>query len=237
MSPVILLTLAIAPGIFWLWFFYRRDSLEPEPRWLLLRTFWLGVLIAIPIALLQLPLATVVPSVLLFTLIAPLTEELGKYLMVRWTVYRQHDFDQPIDGMVYAAAIALGFATIENIGYLLSASQSTIILFGTTFSTTQTVLGTAIFRAVLSVPGHALWSSLWGYGLGLAKFAPPQRARRLRQTGLLLAILSHASFNGLLVAAPPAALGFLILLPLAWRMTLRRFAVALALSPSAKEKD
>lgn len=39
---MLLVTLAVAPGIFWLWYFLQRDRLRPEPRYLVRRVFFLG---------------------------------------------------------------------------------------------------------------------------------------------------------------------------------------------------
>jgi RsiW-degrading membrane proteinase PrsW (M82 family) len=212
------LVLAVAPGIFWLWFFYRKDKLEPEPKSLIIQTFLWGMVSVIPIAIVQVLIP--LPDPLGAIVVAPITEEIGKYLVVRWTVYNHPEFDEPMDGVIYAVAAALGFASLENVLYL----------FGE-YHETGSVLGIFIVRSVLSVPGHALDSSLWGFGLGMAKFAPPERRSTIIRNGLILGILLHGIFNGLLTIAPIAALGMLILVPVSWRMTNRRIMAALTGSP------
>jgi RsiW-degrading membrane proteinase PrsW (M82 family) len=234
MNILTVITLAIAPGVFWLWFFYKKDRLEPEPKHLIVKTFFWGVFLAIPVILVQLPFGIFLPEVLLFILVAPITEEYGKYLVVRWGVFKNAEFDEPIDGIIYAAAAALGFATIENVGYLLGAYFVPEDLGGEqAISASTAVLTLFVIRGLLSVPGHALWASFWGYALGVAKFSPPERAALLIRNGLLLSMLAHGLFNGLLVVFPPAALGVLILIPVCWRMTFTRIASALADSPHA----
>ena len=47
MSILQYLVIGFAPGVFWLWFFHRKDDLEPEPRWAVLRVFALGVMSAL----------------------------------------------------------------------------------------------------------------------------------------------------------------------------------------------
>ena len=65
-----------------------------------------------------------------------------------------------MDGIVYATATALGFATLENVLYALPLeSLSSLVVSGT-------------FRAILSVPAHALFAVFWGFALGIAKFRP-----------------------------------------------------------------
>lgn len=230
----IILVLAIAPGVFWLWFFYQRDTLEPEPKVLIAQTFFRGVLLAIPVLLVQAPFLFL-QELFLFVVVAPVTEEIGKYWVVRGGVYNSAEFDEPVDGIVYAAAAALGFASIENVGYLLGTYYNTFQLEGNA-SASVAVLTLFVVRSLLSVPGHALWSSLWGYALGVAKFSPPPRRQRLIRDGVMLSILFHGLFNGLLVIFPPAALGVLIAIPLGWRMTFRRIAAAIAASPHAPRK-
>lgn len=228
------LTLAIAPGLFWLWFFYKRDKLEPEPKALIARTFFLGVLVAFPVVIVQaIFLILPLPALLLYTVIAPITEEYGKYAVVRYGIFKHAEFDEPIDGIIYAAAAALGFATIENVGYLLGSYWSPEETLGAGASVSSAVLFLFVVRSLLSVPGHAIWSSLWGYALGVAKFSAPERGNPLIRKGLALAMFSHGLFNGLLLLHPLLAVGVLAVIPIGWRMVFRRIAAALATSPHA----
>ena len=100
--------------------------------------------------------------------------------------------------------------------------------FGSPVSALLTVF---VVRALLSVPGHALFSSIWGYALGWAKFPGARTAKGVVLKGLLLAMFLHAVFNGLLVIVPWAAAGMLILVPVMWRMVNRRIADSLERSP------
>ncbi|MGG6296534.1 PrsW family intramembrane metalloprotease [Leptolyngbya sp. AN02str] len=237
MNILTLLVLAIAPGLFWLWYFYRRDKLEPEPRHLVIKIFVWGVLIAIPVVIVQL-FFDWLPALMLFVVVAPVTEEYAKYWVVRHGVYNHAEFDEPMDGIVYAAAAALGFASIENVGYLLDAYfGEPAVIDGAATSTTEAVLTLFVLRSLLSVPGHALWASLSGYALGVSKFLPKAQSAGLIRKGLLLAMLSHGIFNGLLVISPWLALGLLIAVPLSWRMTSRRIRAAIASSPHAVSSD
>lgn len=73
--------------------------------------------------------------------------------MIRLFAYRRKAFDEPFDGIVYVVMVGMGFATLENIGYVL-----------------QHGMGTGILRIFLSVPAHATFAILMGDHLGLAKF-------------------------------------------------------------------
>ena len=230
MNPLAIVALAFAPGIFWLWYFYRKDKLEPEPRGLVIRMFFFGMLATIPAIILELPFKK--PELLLLVIAAPVAEELCKFLTVRWTIYKNNNFDEPMDGIVYGAATALGFASAENVFYLLGAYFSPEEIFPGA-NPDQALWTVFSVRALLSVPGHALFGAVWGYALGWAKFSEPKHGRKLVVRGLLLAIVLHGVFNFLLVQPYPAlkAVGMLILVSVMWRLTHRRIAKALAGSP------
>jgi protease PrsW len=236
MSILVLLTLAFAPGLFWLWFFYNKDKFEPEPKSFITKMFFLGILLVFPVVLIQIPL-NYLPNYLsgylpyylielIFTcIVAPTIEEFGKYLVVRWTVYRHAEFDEPIDGIIYAVAVALGFASLENVAYLVNVYNNSEA------SITEALLIVFMIRALFSVPGHGLWSSLWGYGLGIAKFSSPEVGNKAIHKGLLQAIFSHGIFNALMSVHPIAGFGALFVIPLGFRVTFRKIAKALDISP------
>jgi Predicted membrane protein len=219
MNVYALAAVAAAPAVFWLWYFYRRDRYEPEPKLLILRTFILGMLVTLPVAFIEglLPIS----DLLLAAVGAPIIEELGKYLVVRRTVYPKTEFNEPMDGVVYAASAALGFATLENILYISTAYLT---------SPLEEVLIIYALRALLSVPGHALFSSMWGYALGRAKFNPA-RGTSFVLGGFTLAVLLHGVFNFVLFSEPLVAMGVFILILVAWWAVLRLMEDALRRSP------
>jgi RsiW-degrading membrane proteinase PrsW (M82 family) len=214
-----LLILGFAPALFWLWYFYIKDRYAPEPRSWILRIFVLGMLSTIPIAFIEASIGALIPSEF-FTavVVAPIVEECGKFLVVYWFVFRRPVFDEPIDGIVYAVTAALGFAALENFVYLFAAYSETLTL----------PLELSVLRAVLSVPGHALMSSMWGYALGQTLVTPHPLARRLIWHGLALAIVLHAAFNFLVAAgAIGATVLILVLVPGMWVLVTRRIAETL----------
>ncbi|OGF56729.1 MAG: hypothetical protein A2Z21_07795 [Candidatus Fraserbacteria bacterium RBG_16_55_9] len=221
-----ILVLAFAPAVFWLLYFYRRDRLEPEPRWLIVKTFLLGMLSAIPAAVGE-ALISWVGVFVLVVAIGPAIEEYCKYFVVSRSVYRSEEFDEPMDGIIYAIAAALGFASVENVGYLFTVQQIDPSALGLTFWA----------RALLSVPGHALFSSMWGYSLGWGLLIQDPREREsFIRKGLWLAIALHGSFNLLAWLAQDfgliAAGLLLVLVSLAWRVVHQRIASALERSPN-----
>ena len=81
-------------------------------------------------------------------------EEFFKWLILLIAIYRHVEFEDAYDGILYGASVSLGFATVENIIYLLA--------FGTDI---------AFLRALLPVSSHALFGVVMGYYFGRAKFA------------------------------------------------------------------
>jgi RsiW-degrading membrane proteinase PrsW (M82 family) len=212
-----LLLLAIAPAAFWLWYFYRKDRYEPEPLSWVLLVYILGAAVTIPVALVEGVMGAFLPEFLIVVLVAPVVEELGKYLVVRKTVYESAEFDEPVDGIVYAAAAGLGFATLENVIYVFAALETSLFL----------AVGTGLVRAVLSVPGHVLFSAMWGYSLGKARFIPKEKRPGVIAAGLMLAIASHALFNLLLFDAIGFAVLVLVVVPVLWFSVQKRIDQAL----------
>jgi RsiW-degrading membrane proteinase PrsW (M82 family) len=192
-----LLLLSILPGILICLFIYFRDhKSNREPVGLLLLCFFLGVAIAVPCIFLETWLsktasiylralgATPVIHIIVqsFAVIA-LCEEGLKFLVLKKIAFPLKKFDEPMDGIVYSVFVSMGFATIENVGY--------VYMHGAT---------TAIMRMFLSVPAHAAFAVLMGYYVGMAKFNLLNR-RKLLLKGLFIAILFHGLYDTCLFLA------------------------------------
>jgi RsiW-degrading membrane proteinase PrsW (M82 family) len=213
-----LLLIAFAPGIFWLWYFYHRDRYGPEPLIWIFRVFLLGMLMTVPAALAENALSIVLPAFAISVIVAPVVEESLKFLVVRKTVYETPDFNHPIDGIVYATTASLGFATLENLGYVLLSYQTSLPL----------ALETGFLRAFLSVPAHALFSSMWGYALGHAKYRPAPERGLIILKGVLLAMVFHSVFNMLVFYDYVGmAILILVLVPVMWWIVNREIKSAL----------
>jgi RsiW-degrading membrane proteinase PrsW (M82 family) len=173
------LILAIAPGVAISSYIILKDEYNREPRKHLLISFFLGVLSIIPAMLLETPLfwtssysffnSTLGNAVKAFLLVA-LPEEIAKFIMLKTYAYRQPEFDEPFDGIVYAVMVGMGFATAENIIYVYE--------YG---------LATGVVRMFLAVPAHATFAIIMGYFMGKAKFS------QKRETYLLLVF--HGSYD------------------------------------------
>src|SRR4030042_2209104 len=193
---LILLLIALAPCLFLLWYFYHRDKYEPEPKKKIFYVFILGCFTVIPAAIFEIFLikwlnyfTTGILNVFImsFFIIAPI-EELLKFLVVIIAVYNSFEFDEVMDGIVYTVAASLGFATIENIMYVLSHGVKT-----------------GIARAFLAVPGHAFFGAVMGYYLGKAKFNKNKEVG-LIILGIILAIFAHGLYDFVLLTKTTFAL-------------------------------
>lgn len=229
---LLILLIGLAPGLFWLWFFYRRD-LEPEPIRLVAGSFLVGALVSLPAMWLQVNAAAAIRStypllseqtgsIIDVTIIAPISEEILKFLATLMILRRIKEFDEPLDGIIYGVSVALGFATVENVGYLGKAYQTNL----------GVLTVTAIIRAVLSVPGHALYACLWGYALGYARFSDEQHVSPLYPlVGLGLAIIAHSLFNTAAVFAPVIGFALVLVVVALWEMAEPRIVKSLLRSP------
>ena len=227
MQYLIIVVVSVLPGLGWLWFFYRADKYEPEPKKLVLRTFFLGVLVAIALGTsyegLPFPWG---PARYAAVLWAPVVEESAKFLIVFWTVFSRKDFNEPMDGIVYAASAALGFAACENAFYVLSSWHG---------GSPEMGMFTLLARSVFSVPGHALFSAFFGAALGFAKGRKGVKPVLMVAAGLLLSMIVHGLFNWLSMENIFGGLLFVVFMGLLWRLVYRKLVVpALNSSPFKK---
>lgn len=185
----IILMLAVLPVIVLASYIYKKDKYEKEPIGMLLRAFFLGVL-AIPLDLVVVETINVmIPGSTVFYQAffeAGIPEELCKWALFMIFIWRNKNFNEFFDGIVYACFIGLGFACIENIMYVFGNET-----FGGAFAT-------GVMRALLSVPGHFLFAVIMGYFLGMAKFRPEQR-RKYMMLSLVCPMLAHGLFDYLLM--------------------------------------
>ncbi|MGM7701701.1 glutamic-type intramembrane protease PrsW [Pseudalkalibacillus sp. Hm43] len=176
----------IAPGIALLSFFYLKEKYKPEPILMVLRTFIIGVLLVFPVMVLQFGIheEMVVPSWVDAFLVSSLLEEFFKWFLLYFAAYQHIDFNDPYDGIIYGVSISLGFATAENVLYLFSNGVET-----------------AMYRAMLPVPSHALFGVIMGYYLSRGKSSEKGSIKRLFiLASLFIPILFHGFYDYILFA-------------------------------------
>lgn len=180
----------------WLWFVRRFDRAHPEPRWLIGVVFLLGAAPVLPAGILEYLYGLVSPylnptlstlggqpralplSIAVFTLVVGVTEEAAKLCAALFAA-RRREFDEPVDGIVYAVTASLGFAALENVSYFASGRLSPALVCA---------------RAFMTVPAHVFFAAIWGYGLG----ARILHKRRIFLPFFLMSALAHGAFDALL---------------------------------------
>lgn len=221
MTLSMLILPVILPVLFWAGYHYHKDRHLPEPVGHLVFAFllgagsyWLGIAMYEGLGYLGLRqdaylLAEENPAgLLLYALLAigPI-EELAKLIPFVVVVIRFAEFDEPIDGIIYASFIALGFSAVENYFYLGFVSDLV-----------------AIARGFAGPIVHMVLASIWGYYIGRAWL---HRAHVAKVTVLSLgaAALLHGVYDYLVIAMPAYALptsAMLVLGVWIWRLVLLR---------------
>ena len=181
------LVVAAAPSLFLLTFFYLKDRYEREPLRHILLAFALGLYAMIAGQGMATTAEGWVPAGWLRTggevarlvdafVLSGFVEELAKWVVLVAAIYHWDEFDDPLDGVVYSVAVALGFATLENFLFV-----------------TRLGLGVAWQRALFAVPAHALFGATMGYYAGRMKF---DRGGKVWRDGVL-SLVAPVTFHGL----------------------------------------
>ena len=120
-----LLIIALAPIFIIAIYVYFRDKYEKEPFGMLLKALLLGILIPLPIILLERFLVSIQPELTRgwsafynAFVVAAFSEELFKYIALFLLVWKSPHFNEKFDGIVYGVFVSLGFAGVENILYV-----------------------------------------------------------------------------------------------------------------------
>ena len=179
------IALALAPVLAIAWFIYLKDKYDKEPFRHLLISFFLGGISTIGALALEWGLSSLYPanSMDLFNtaihafIIVAASEELVKFVMLRYYAFRQKDFNEPYDGIIYGVMVSLGFAAVENIIYVAEGGISV-----------------AILRMFTAVPAHASFGVIMGYYVVLAWQHPGHRFQYMFR-GFLAATLLHGVYD------------------------------------------
>ncbi len=159
------LLLSLVPAAIWLFFFYRLDRLEPEPKTMVIGVFLLGALVT---AALHDPLINGLFSVsdwlhqtwwghlLGGILIVGFVEQFLIYAVVRYGVFNHPEFDERVDGVIYAVAAGLGLATVLNFQYVVTSNGVD--------------LNIGSIRMVVNALAYGGFAGIMGYFMGQSRF-------------------------------------------------------------------
>jgi len=220
----------LIPLAFWAAYHYYHDRHRPEPLGHLLLCILLGAAAAYlsrgiywSLGLLGLRYdalalaAENLPGLFAYAVLGiGLTEELAKLIPFLVVVLRFHELDEPMDGIVYASFIALGYAVVENLHFLQFLEP-----------------GAAIARGFAGPLVHIVFASLWGYHIGCARVA----GRSILKPALAsfaAAALLHGIYDFIVLGFSETALlvaALLIVAAWLWRLRLIRRLTDEAVQP------
>ena len=160
---IITIILSYIPSFAWLGFVLSQD-IHQEKATDIAKAFILGSFIAVPVVILSVWGREILDIFLITTsdnlnkfIFGALSEEIIKGAFVYWFAISTSKWDEPIDTFIYAATVALGFAGIENLVYVITYYKDD-------FAAIQHLL---VLRAFTSLLVHIISSFLFTYGLAL----------------------------------------------------------------------
>lgn len=198
--------LGFAPGLAWLWYLRRKDRFEPEPRALVLRVFVLGALSPWLILWLRpaleplLPAAIALPRLLLDAfVVTALCEELVKAAALTAGIGFHRELDEPLDGIVYGGAAALGFASVENVLFVQASGDPWL----------------ALQRGFTTTLLHLACTGTLGLLIARARITRRPRDAVAAVLGFAGAVALHGGYDAFILAGPRAGrIAVAIVLPL-----------------------
>lgn len=222
------LGLVLAPSALWLYYFYRQDRLEPEPKTRILAVFLLALFLTEAVGnkvvtewyrVQEWAPYLSVTSLLASILIAGFIWQAIIYVSIRLVVYTTPEFDERMDGLVYGTVAGLGVATLVNLRYVLDNGG--------------VALGPGVIQIVTTALAQASFGGVLGYFMAQAKFehrpawwVPMGLAVAAILNGLFSWLINEVSADGLGVA-PWRSLAFGLIVALV------AFAVLLMLMQQA----
>jgi len=193
-----LFSLALIPVVGLLFFIYFKDRKEKEPFRLLVALFFAGMGTSVTAIIAEnigqtvleviFPYTPVLKALALAIFIVAPAEELGKFLVLRLITWKNRHFNYSYDAIVYAVFVSLGFAALENVGYVFSSG-----------------IVTAVVRMFTAVPGHACYAVFMGFFYSKAKDASITGKSGKCFINILLSIivpiLIHGVYDAILMGA------------------------------------
>ncbi len=213
-----LYAIAITPSIALALIIYFTDRYDKEPLYLLVRLFAIGAFSILPVLFIE----KILDNFNIWTgngfaiytsfIVAGFTEEWMKRWVVLKFAYSHKAFNEKLDGIVYAVMVSLGFATVENVLYVVFR-----------FAHMPTI---GFQRAIFSVPAHMLFAITMGYYISLAKYAANDRLKKhYMRLSLFIPILLHGIYNYILMSKSESLLMFFIpFVIFLWSYNLRKLS-------------
>ena len=204
---VISLVAGLLPGFAWL-VIYMGEETHPEPKRLIAFVFIVGMAfgfftVAIENIFSGWAAGIGIQELSLLSLFGlAIIEEAMKFTAAHFAIYRNPEFSEPVDAMIYMIVAALGFATLENIGAIAGLTPQAALL--------PAVFETMSLRFVGATLLHTLTSGIVGYywALGIVR----GKVARYLAIGIPIAAILHATFNYLILTYGDAVYSVIFLI-------------------------
>ena len=183
-----LVLVAVLPALFLIRMVYRADRVEKEPKGLILKLVFFGVLSTFSAIILEylgewildgfVAYSDPLYNVIYYFIIIAGAEEISKYVFLKLGSYKNSAFNCMFDGIVYAVTVSLGFALFENILYVFEGG-----------------LSVALLRAVTAVPAHGTFGVFMGIWYGYAKYMQVNK-KASEKLNLVLCVVIPMAIHG-----------------------------------------
>ncbi len=219
MHQSVLILPIVVPVLFWAAYHYHKDRHLPEPLGHLVVAFGLGALATLISQWMYQGLGLVglrfdagylaetdTLALIAYAMLAigPI-EEFAKLSLFALVILKFEEFDEPLDGIIYASFIGLGYAAVENWQYLDYLTPTE-----------------ALARGFAGPVVHILFASIWGHYIGAAKLAGKSIGKAALISGVIAAA-AHGVYDIAVLSQPYSALPCAALLIAAiwlWRLRL-----------------
>ncbi|MDC7227914.1 MAG: PrsW family intramembrane metalloprotease [Spirochaetales bacterium] len=181
------LVISVTVSFFWLWFIKRFETstrLTGKPS-VIFSLFLCGIgsvfaaLFLAELEELLLSHVAFLSPLTYYVFYVGLCEEFGKFLVFYLAASLTDMTKEPKDGLLQAAAVALGFAILENILY------------------SDWGLGILLLRSVMATTGHMSFAVIWGYAAGLYLYSKRAGKNKYSFGMVIGAVCTAAVFHGL----------------------------------------
>ena len=189
MNMSLMLLASLLPPLFLTCLIYRMDKVEKEPKGLIVKLVLFGALSGILAVVLEallgkciimvIPKESATYSLVYYFVGIALMEEVAKFVVLKKLTWKHPAFDYTFDGVVYAVAVSLGFAALENVMYVAGIG-----------------IWVAAVRAVTSIPGHCIFAIYMGISYGMAKKAEARGRNGAKRGNLFKALLVPTLIHG-----------------------------------------
>ncbi len=179
------------PSLVWLLFYLKKD-VNPEPSRMVIKIFFYGILVTLPLFLVGIfleekalifPVTSFFSLFLYYFIIIGLVEEILKYIPFKFGVSKKPELDEPVDVILYMIIAGLGFAAAENILFFVQEAPDFLM-----------VTRLAALRLFTATFLHTLASGIFGYFIALSFWRIKYR-KFLFFSGLILATVLHGFYN------------------------------------------